>query len=215
MDSFFDGMDAQVAGDMAAVSRHMYDLREARKRVLAEFACENADAMIAAVHDGRLPEHPGYDGWLAARLMQEQEAALQEELQWRCRRATGQREPPPSRAGLAGLAAKLERALPPTFASGMQRHHDGLAFHGTDGVDVLVRIATPGEWSFEWRWMGALWRLDTAPVAHPGIVTRAHLHRPDGTVVDDPMPLPYTESAVAIVRGFLYAVAQSPTLGLD
>ncbi|MFC4527148.1 hypothetical protein ISN76_10620 [Dyella halodurans] len=214
MGSFFDYVEPQAASDIADLSRRMYEVREARKRLFIEAACLDADAMLAAVRDGRLPEHPGYEGWLAAQLMREHEQALEAALLWRCREANG--EPAlaaPALTGLAALAAALERELPSTFAGSMRTHHDGLAFQSDDGIDVMLRIVTPVAWSFEWRWRDALWRLDTAPVAHPGITTQAHLHRPDGSVVDDPAPRPHNEDAVAIARHFLHALAQSPVLG--
>ena len=214
MGSFFDYVEPQAASDIADLSRRMYEVREARKRLLTEAACLDADAMLAAVRDGRLPEHPGYEGWLAVQLMREHEQGLEATLLWRCREANG--EPAlasPAPSGTAALAAALERELPSTFAGRMRPHHDGLAFQSEDGIDVMLRIVTPVAWSFEWRRRDTLWRLDTAPVAHAGVITQAHLHRPDGSIVDDPMALPCTGGVVAIARGFLHALAKSPVLG--
>jgi hypothetical protein len=217
MDSFFDRVEPQLAVEIAEVSRRMYDVREARKRLLADASCADVNELIAGLREGQLPEHPSYEAWLAAQLMRQHEDALQKALHWHCCIANGESGlPSPPRTGLAALAEalKVADALPAAFEGSMQLHADGLAFHSADGIDALVRILSPDAWSFEWRWMGELWRLDTSPVEHPGILSPAHLHRPDGTVVADPIPLSITKSVEMIVRDFLCAIAWSPTLGL-
>lgn len=213
MSSFFNGIDPQVACNLADISRRMFELREARKHLLAETGCVNADDLMGAMRTGRVPEHPGYEGWLAMRLLGGEEQAHHDSLHWHCLMTTGQEHVyPPQPHGLAALASSLEPALPPTFAGSVQLHLDGLAFRSIDGIDALVRIVSPSEWSFEWCWRDQLWRLDTAPVGHRGVTTRAHLHRPDGTVAEPPMFLPDTGN-VALVLALLAAIGRSPTVG--
>lgn len=216
MESFFDRVEPQLAVDIAELARRMYDVRETRKRLLMNTMFADVGELIAGVREGLLPEHPSYEAWLAAQLMREHEDALQKALHWHCGVANGEpARPAPPHTGLAALAEALKEtgALPAAFEEGMQLHADGLAFHSADGVDALVRMLSLDVWSFEWRWMGELWRLDTAPVEHPGILSPAHLHRPDGTVMADPIQLSASNSVEGIVRNFLRAITQSPTLG--
>lgn len=214
MKAFFERVDPRAASAMAEVSRRMFDLRERRKRLMAQVGCGDADDMLDAVRDGRLPEHPGYDAWLGACLMAERERALHEALQWRCHLANGARRQPPARGGLAALAHALRPSLPQTFGGGARLHHDALSFSTEAGIDALVRIVTPQAWSLEWRWADQAWRLDTAPVTHAGICGPAHVHRPDGSLVACPVALPPMGDKPAIVLALLKALAQSPTLGL-
>lgn len=215
MNAFFERVEPETASAIADVSRRMFDLRERRKRLLAETGNESADDMLAAVREGSLPEHPGYDAWLAVQLIGQREEALRETLQWRCLIANGGKELlPPPRSGMAALGHRLKPSLPPGFAGGMQLHHDGIAFHSVSGINALVRLVTPQAWSLEWQWAGEQWRLDTAPVEHPGVDTVGHVHRPDGSLAANPVALPPEADAVAVVLELLKALAQSPTLGL-
>lgn len=215
MSAFFEHMEPETATTIADVSRRMYDVREGHKRLLADVGYVDADELLEAVRQGEMPEHPGYEAWLAIHLMREREHALREILAWRCQLANGGRGVPAPASELAALAAALRPALPSAFQGRMALNHDGIALHGRQGMEVLVRILSSVAWSFEWRWEGALWRMDTAPVAHPGVHARAHVHRPDGRVVDDPLPLPAGQDIIERVRVFLAAVTRTPTLGLD
>lgn len=215
MNAFFERVEPQAAATLADVSRRMFDLREARKQMLADAGCEDAATMLAAVRDGLLPEHPGYAGWLAVCLMEDREHALHDILEWRCGVANGGAGAPPPRSGLAALAHALRPSLPAAFAGEMKMHHDGISFRNDAGVDVLVRIVRPDAWSFEWLADGAAWRLDTAPWQYPGVRTMAHLHRPDGNVVDDPLGLDGGGSKASVVLTFLNALVLSPTLGVE
>lgn len=215
MRAFFENVDPRAASAISDVSRRMYDLRERRKRLLEDMGCNDADGILAAVREGSLPEHPGYDAWLAVRLLGDRERALHETLQWRCLIANGSKRLPPPRSGLAALAYTIRPRLPPEFAGGMRLHPDAISFGGESGIQALVRVLTPQAWSFEWHWAGEPWRLDTAPVAHPGVDGVAHAHRPDGSVVASPIPLPMMGDTSAVVLAFLEGLVQSPTLGLD
>lgn len=215
MRAFFENVDPRTASAISDVSRRMYDLRERRKRLLEDTGCADADEMLAAVREGALPEHPGYDAWLAVRLIGDRERALQETLEWRCLIANGGKRLPPPRSGLAALAYRIRPSLPPEFAGAMRLHPDGISFSGESGIQVLIRVLTPQAWSFEWHWAGEAWRLDTAPIAHPGVDSVAHLHRPDGSVVANPIALPLMGEASSVVLTLLEALAQSPTLGRD
>lgn len=215
MRAFFENVDLRAASGISDVSRRMFDLRERRKRLLADTGCSDSDEVLAAVREGRLPEHPGYDAWLAVCLLGDREHALYATLQWRCLIANGGKRLPPPRSGLAALAYTIRPALPSLFTGGMRLHPDGISFSGESGIQVMVRVLTPQAWSFEWHWAGEPWRLDTAPVAHPGVDSVAHVHRPDGAVVASPITLPLMGETPAVVLAFLEALAHSPTLGLD
>jgi hypothetical protein len=214
MKAFFDGVDPRAASTIAAVSRRMFDMRGWRKRLLADAGCGDADGVLRAVREGSLPEHPGYEAWLASQLAAERERTLHATLQWRCQISNGAWRPPPPRGGLAALAQAIRPSLPALFKGGMRLHRDGLSFAGTSGIEAVVRIVTPQAWSMEWQWAGAAWRLDTAPVTHAGLDGTAHVHLPDDSVAPCPVALPLTDDKPSIVLALLEALARSPTLGL-
>lgn len=214
MRAFFENVDPRAASAISDVSRRMFDLRERRKRLLENMGCSHADEVLSAVREGDLPEHPGYDAWLAARLLGDRERALHETLQWRCLVANGGKRLPPPRSGLAALAYAIRPSLPSMFAGGMRLHADAISLSGESGIQVLVRVLTPKAWSFEWHGGGEAWRLDTAPVAHLGVDSIAHVHRPDGSVAASLLALPTMGGLSTMVLAFLQALARSPTLGL-
>ena len=179
MDPFFTGIEPVVATRMAGLSRQMFELRERHKELLEQLDCEDADAVLAAVREGRLPEHPGYEAWLALELMRERQQAARELLDWHCRHIREDGEWP-------AIADGIPDGLPATFlVHPPERHLDGLGLRDEDGLEVLARVLTPRDWSFEWRRGDRLWRLVTAPVSHPGLPAAGgpHLHLPDGAVV--------------------------------
>ncbi|MDR1075398.1 MAG: hypothetical protein LBL59_03610 [Xanthomonadaceae bacterium] len=207
MESFFTGLDPITAQDLADLSKRMFELRESRKRLLAESGCVDAEELLTALRDGRLHEHPTYEGWLAVVLLQRQQQELYEQIDWRCRHPDEEAQPPAPANDLASLASSL--TLPSAFArQEMRLHPDAIACTDGNGLEVLVRIVSAQDWSFEWRFDQAYWRLDTAPVQHPGITTRAHLHRPDGSVAADPLALDGNTAGICVQR-FLDALAQS------
>ena len=178
MDPFFTGIEPAVATRMAGLSRQMFELRERHKELLEQLDCEDAGAVLAAIRAGRLPEHPGYEAWLALELMRERQQAARELLDWHCRHIRDDAEWP-------AIADGVPDDLPVAFlAHPPERHLDGLGLRGEDGLEVLARVLTPCDWSFEWRRGERSWRLDTAPVSHAGLaVGSPHLHLPDGAVI--------------------------------
>lgn len=205
MDPFFTGMAPDTALELAELSRRMYALRETRKGLLASTGEADADALLAALRAGRLPEHPAYDSWLSVIVLERAEVALRTRIDWRCRHPRA--EAPSGADDDSGLSALLaEVSVPETFAS-VQVHPDGVSFVGPGGLNVVARIAWAHDWAVEWHLDGRGWRLDTAPVAHPDVATRAHLHRPDGTVVADPLALE-TGNAAVVLQTVLDALAR-------
>lgn len=207
MESFFAGMAPETALELAGLSREMFDLRESRKRLLADAGCADAADLLTAVREGRLSEHPGYEAWLDTVLLQRREQALRSHIDECCRNIDGAPMAHPPLNPLSALVAEL--AVPAAFTDSLRIHPDGIAFNGADDLDALLRIESAHAWSFEWRLGEARWRLDNAPVRHAGIATTAHLHRPGG-VVADPLALDGSDGIGTVLQCFLDALAASP-----
>ena len=93
MDPFFAGMPPATALVLAALSRELYDTRQMRRQLLSDTRCTCADAVLQAITDGRLPEHPGWEAWLSLQLLERHERHLQTRLDWRCRHPAAEAEP--------------------------------------------------------------------------------------------------------------------------
>jgi hypothetical protein len=66
MNDFFHRVDPQDAADIERLSRLIYELRENRHAVLRRHGVADEAALLQRLRDGDVPEHPGYDDYLAA-----------------------------------------------------------------------------------------------------------------------------------------------------
>lgn len=69
MPSFFDTIEPEVAAEFEQLSRLMYELRENRNTVLAPYRTDDAAALLARIQAGDVDEHPGYEHYLSARIL--------------------------------------------------------------------------------------------------------------------------------------------------
>lgn len=183
MDTFFSGLDPEVALELAELSRRAFDLREQRKQILREAGFEEAPDLLEAVRNGSVDARAGYDVWLTLALLQEQHDGIRAWVDWRCRGA------PADEPAIACWAQVLaEQPLPEPYGSAISTHSDGVSAK-LGGVSIVTRILAPDAWSVEWMAGDRRWRLDTAPARPEGITTTACLRRPDGSVVADPWRL--------------------------
>lgn len=69
MPSFFDTVDPEIAAELEQLSRLMYELRENHNAVLASYRADDATALLARIEAGEVDEHPGYEHYLSARIL--------------------------------------------------------------------------------------------------------------------------------------------------
>lgn len=112
------------------------------------------------------------------------------------------------------LKEQIEAAFDATQLAAVTLCRDALELNLTNGVELTLRIAGPGEYAMNWRWGEAAMQIDTAPV-HPTLGTFPnHLHTPDGGTVDDPV----TEIGAQPwhnVRMLIARLLAQPLLGFD
>lgn len=69
MPSFFETVDPEIAAELEQLSRLMYELRENHNAVLASYRADDATALLARIEAGEVDEHPGYEHYLSARIL--------------------------------------------------------------------------------------------------------------------------------------------------
>lgn len=69
MADFFKGMDYEVATEVEALTRLMYELREHRNSLLDSCAVPDEAVLLERITAGDLDEHPAYEQYLAARIL--------------------------------------------------------------------------------------------------------------------------------------------------
>jgi chromosome condensin MukBEF complex kleisin-like MukF subunit len=84
MTSFFHNVPSEAAQQIESLSSLSYDMREDRKRILAQYEVDDEAALLAAIVAGKVAEHPAYEHYLVARLLGETREALREQLRDVC-----------------------------------------------------------------------------------------------------------------------------------
>lgn len=69
MKDFFGKLPYDEAERLDRLTRLTYDLRENRKGILAAHDAQDEAALLAGIASGEIDEHPGYENYLAARIL--------------------------------------------------------------------------------------------------------------------------------------------------
>lgn len=69
--NFFRDVDAELALQVDALSKLMYELRDSRRQILARYAVDDEGTLLDAIRQQRLTEHPAYEDYLSARQLQQ------------------------------------------------------------------------------------------------------------------------------------------------
>jgi hypothetical protein len=77
---FFYNVPSEAVQQIDALSRLLYDLREDRKLILAQYRASDEDTLLALIAAGEVGEHPAYDHYLAAKTLAHTREALREQL---------------------------------------------------------------------------------------------------------------------------------------
>lgn len=76
----FGNLSAERAIELDRLTRLVYETRENRKRLLAMYAVSDEAALLARIATGDLPEHPSYEHYLGAKVLEESRAAAREAI---------------------------------------------------------------------------------------------------------------------------------------
>ncbi len=80
MDDYFGSMPFEAAQQIEQLARAAFELREYRRRVLAQYGVDDEDALLEKIAQGAVPEHPAYEHCLGARELAEAREAVRAEL---------------------------------------------------------------------------------------------------------------------------------------
>lgn len=71
MADFFKDLEYGTALEIEQLSRLTYELRENRTAVLTQYDAHDAAALLEQIGSGAVAEHPGYEHYLAARILEQ------------------------------------------------------------------------------------------------------------------------------------------------
>lgn len=78
MNPIFDAIPPQEALELEQVARLIYESRENRRKVLDAVGAHDEAELLVRIANGEIDEHPGYEHYLAARILADtHEAARQ------------------------------------------------------------------------------------------------------------------------------------------
>lgn len=80
MKNFFDGVAPDNAVAMEAMSRLMFELRRNRDQLLEHWGVTDTPALLARISNGEIDEHPAYEAWLAACILEDTHATVRSDL---------------------------------------------------------------------------------------------------------------------------------------
>jgi hypothetical protein len=79
--NFFENLPYEGAQQLEQLSRLAFDLRENRAQVLQRHGVDSDEALLRLVHEGAVPEHPGYDDYLGVRVLEATREAVRSRMQ--------------------------------------------------------------------------------------------------------------------------------------
>lgn len=209
MSNFYDKLPFETAADMERLSRLMYELRENRKTLLAQYEAADAAALLAGIAGGRIAEHPAYEHYLGARILDATHDTIRAQLRLR---TTGREDPNPPPAL---LHLELEQQIAAHYAdrlqSPVQVAQDALLLRLINGVAVELRFADIDAYAFTWQWGEAVQRIDTAPVHRDLVTAPHHWHDAGDKLRADPLTDP-TRDAWDNTRAVIDALLVDPLL---
>lgn len=71
MPDFFKNLEYDSALEIERLSRLTYELRENRGAVLAPYGVQSESALLEQITSGTVAEHPAYEHYLAARVLEQ------------------------------------------------------------------------------------------------------------------------------------------------
>ena len=190
------GMDPSAMQSLYA--KTLYRLREGRKALLNRYGVEEEPQLLAKIRAGEVGEHPAYDHYLGALIMEQGRMQLREELLARFGGKVAD-EVPAISVHLT-LQEKLEEAYGERMSEPVRLAQDALLLSFDTGLMLEIRYFSSDEFSIHWTWGEAELRLDTAPV-HAGLPDYPlHVHRDDGTVAAAPSGMEHGDPWMALSR---------------
>ena len=80
MKSFFENIPYEEAEQIDRMTKFMYELRENRQHLLNQYGAENEEQIKLAIIKTYAAEHPGYEKYLSASILEETRQAIRQEL---------------------------------------------------------------------------------------------------------------------------------------
>ena len=186
-----------------------YLLRESRKEILKSYQVECEAALLEKIRSGELPEHPAYEHYLSALILEQTRMQIRAEMVVRL--SIGNSDEVPAISLHLILKDHIESAYADRLAEPVRLAQDALLLSFDTGLMMEVRYFSAEEYSINWSWGEAELRIDTAPIHPENTRYSHHLHNADALVLADNITQPGRDSWLNF-SGLLNTLLQDPLL---
>ena len=80
MNKFFDQMTVEEAEQVQSLTRLVYELRENRNTLLAQYVAKDEQALLQEIATGEVNEHPAYEHYLSANILSQARESIREDI---------------------------------------------------------------------------------------------------------------------------------------
>lgn len=202
-----DALDTENLQNLYAQTS--YRLRESRKEILKSYQVGCEAALLEKIRRGELPQHPAYEHYLSALILEQGRLQIRAELL--AQLSTGNSDAVPAISLHLILKEHIESAYADRLAEPIRLAQDALLLSFDTGLMVEVRYFSTEEYSINWRWEEAELRIDTAPMHAENTASSHHLHSAKALVLADSITQPGRDSRLNF-SGLLNALLQDPLL---
>lgn len=175
-EALLDAMSAEAL--QALYAKTVYLLRESRKEILRRYAVESEAALLEHIKDGAVGEHPAYDHYLSALILDQTRMQMRAEMMEQFNHAPAV----PDVCMHLIFKEKLEQLYADRMTEPVRLAQDAMTLSFDTGLMLEVRYFSNQEYSISWSWGDAELRMDTAPVHVHCATFPAHLHDESGEV---------------------------------
>ena len=190
-------------------ARTTYLLRESRKEILKSYQVECEAALLEKIQCGALPDHPAYESYLSALILEQSRQQIRAEMLTQLNSENDGDTPAISLHLI--LKNHIESAYADRLAQPLQLAQDALLLSFDTGLMMEVRYFSTEEYSISWRWGDAELRIDTAPVHAENAPSPHHLHNAEALLLPDNITQPGRDSWLNFSR-LLNVLLKDPLL---
>jgi len=183
-DELIEAMDAEEL--QALYAKTAYMLRESRKEVLRQYDIDSEVALLEKIKNGDVSEHPAYDHYLSALILDQTRMQVRAEMMEQFGDALTVHAEPVVCMHLI-FKENLEEHYAERMLEPVRMAQDALTLSFDTGLLMEVRYFSRDEYSINWSWGDAELRMDTAPMHVTCATFPLHVHDENGVVRAGPM----------------------------
>lgn len=180
-DELIDPMNAEAL--QALYAKTAYMLRESRKEVLRRYAVDSEAALLEKIKNGEVSEHPAYDHYLSALILDQTRMQVRAEMM----EQFGDAATVPDVCMHLIFKEKLEEHYAERMVEPVRLAQDAMTLSFDTGLMMEVRYFSSEEYSINWSWGEAELHLDTAPMHVNCITFPVHVHEENDVVRAGPI----------------------------